>query len=365
MAEKYKHYYVPQILVKNWAADGKHASWYNPMIQKRIENGNITRYFHENLVDIPDEIIAGINNLDAFFKDVLSYLLDGEVDCLKLDEAVSPREAIIFMLLRAPMPLFSLDNMLERMMHDLTALFSRSKKGKKEELRSEEIKRAFNQMAVYGLDLLDMEAVILSAPEGSSFVLGTIPVTCINPYFSGAKPDSFPGVQAFEKWGSVLVLPLTPEKALCIYDPETYTVEDNDGFCSLKKKDVDMLNSAALYNSNDIGGVIHVCGEDYLNDLYGKLDDEDYFREASYLGGEDEFPFSTKLSVLKVRKEAEEKREERMKSFLREYISNLVDYDDKNYEKIHGENAVKEFTKRYRYAVRMLKTIRKKKTAGE
>lgn len=366
MAEKYKHYYVPQALVKNWSDDGKHASWYNPMKEKRIENGNITRYFHENLLDFPDGIAATIDSLDEFFVEMLPSLLDGEVDCLKADIAASPREVIIFMLLRAPMPVFSPDIILERMLDDFSAMFSRSsRKENKEKMRSSEIKRAFNQMTVYGLDLLDMEAVILSAPEGSSFVLGAIPVTSINPYFSQDKPDLFPGVQTFEIWGSVLILPLTPGKALCIYDPETYTVEEKDGFCALRKEDVDMLNTAALYNSNDIGGVIHVCGEDYLDDLYGKLDNEDDFRGASSLGGEDEFPFSTDLPVLKVTKEAEEKRAERKKSLLREYISRLVDYDDENFEKIHGRNAEKEYTKRYRYASKMLKTLRGKKAGAE
>ncbi len=56
MTEKYKHYYVPQSLVKNWSKDGKHASWFAPMTQKSIPNGCITRYFHSNLINISDEI---------------------------------------------------------------------------------------------------------------------------------------------------------------------------------------------------------------------------------------------------------------------------------------------------------------------
>lgn len=185
-----------------------------------------------------------IDYLDVFFADLLPVFLDGD---LKLDSMISPREVIIFMLTRAPLPVYSPEVAVNRLTYSIGCVgSSSSRKELKEKMRSFEVDRAFAHMNVYGLELLDMNAVILSAPEGSSFLLGAISVSSINPYFSSDMPASYPGIQSFEMWGSVLVLPLTPNKALCIYDSKTYAVDDENGICKLEKKDVDALNSVAL-----------------------------------------------------------------------------------------------------------------------
>ncbi len=99
-----------------------------------------------------------------------------------------------------------------------------------------------------------------------------------------------------------------------------------------------MLNSAMLYNSGDCGGVIHTCGIDYINGLYGNLDEKVFFREIYLEDTLDVYPFSTALSAVKVMKEAEEEFEIRQKDLVRPFVEAMLDYDEKYLEKIKDDN---------------------------
>lgn len=135
---------------------------------------------------------------------------------------------------------------------------------------------------------------------------------------------------------------------------ETYTPVIEDKKVKLGEEDIDTLNMAMLYNSGDGGGVIHVSGINYINDLYGNLDDENFFREL-YLGDTlDEYPFPTKLSVLKVRKEAEKEKKKREKDPVRPFINAIVDYDDEHLDTIDKKDHIKIFSKRIKDAEKIL-----------
>lgn len=365
MSEKYKHYYVSQGLVKNWSKDGKHASWYNPMTTKSIPNGCITRYFHSNLIDLPLPLKMTLDRLNLFFEIYVEYFLNENFSCLKSSDAMSAREVLIFQYLESPTRTPSLDLLIGRLSLNLDPYMQdRTKKGREEILRTEEIKRALNEIIVYAVDILDMEAVLVEAPVNRSFILGASPVTLINPYFSERKIKLNPEYQPFEVWGSVIVLPLTPEKALCLYDPETYTPEEDD-ILKLTEKDIDMLNSAMLYNSGDTGGVIHVCGEEYINELFDGLDDSDYFRDSFFGASFDEYPFPTRLSVLKVNKNAKNKIKARKNDPVRTYVNAIVDYDNIHLENMKGKINVEEYSKRLKEAVRILQEVKKENNTAE
>lgn len=137
---------------------------------------------------------------------------------------------------------------------------------------------------------------------------------------------------------------------------ETYTPVIEDKRVKLINEDIDTLNRAMLYNSGDGGGVIHVCGTDYINDLYDVFDeeDDDYYRDL-YIGDTlDEYPFPTKLSVLKIRKEAEKELKKRKKEPVRPFINAIVDYDDEHLDNIDEKNRIKVFSKRFKDAEKIL-----------
>ncbi len=297
-----------------------------------------------------------MKKIDSLFSNLLPAFLRGEVDSLKVDELISAREILLFYLLQTPTGVFSSDNMFSSLAYSIeTFLDPKTKKETKEIIRTDDVKEALVQMMIYGIDLLDMEAVILSSPSKSSFLLGPFPFTLINPYFSKAEHAKYIDAQVFELRGSVIVLPLSPERALCIYDRDTYTPVEEDGIAYLTKEDIDMLNSAMLYNSGDCGGVIHTCGIDYINELYGNLDDMDFFREIYLEDTLDVYPFSTALSVLKVIKEAEEEFEIRQKDFIRPFVEAMLDYDEKHLEKIKDDNVrIKVLSKRLKEGRKIL-----------
>ena len=362
MAEKYKHYFVPQSLVKNWSKDGKHASWYEPMTQKSIPNGGIGRYFHSNLIDLSEGEKETLLRINLFFENLIRNFLNGETEWLKSDTLIPAREVLLFQILQSPKGPFSPDKLLSMFALSLDLfLKSPSKKEMEERERTENVKEALSQMLIFGINLLDMEAVILEAEDNSSFVLGSFPITLINPYFSLLEHEKYLDSQPFDFYGSTIVLPLSPEKAICIYDPDTYTPVEKNGSAKLTKDDIDMLNSAMLYNSGEAGGVIHVCPPAYINELYNKLDENDFFRDT-YLGCNlDEYPFPTKLSVLKVKREAEKKLKERQKNSIRPFVRAIIEYDDKHLEKVKEKDYIKAITKRYKEAEKILSSRGKEK----
>ncbi len=331
MAEKYKHYYVSQSLVKNWSKDGKHVAWFDPVEEKSIPDGEIEGYFHSNLIDTSKAMEDKLRRIDKYFDRIIQVFLDGDVDCLKSKDLMSPREILMFQMFQSPQAIFSEDKMISMIKsslgisHKHTAL-----KKVEEEARTEDVKKALSDMMMFGVDLLGMEAVIIDAPEDSSFLLGSFPFVLLNPYFASAEPEKVPAFPAFEYWGAIIVLPLSPKRAICLYDPDTYTLLREDGKVTLTEEDMDTLNSATLYNSDYKKGVIHVSEEDYINKLYDNLPDKDFCRDRmNFLGDNlDEYPFSTNLSFLLVKEEAEKELKKREKDFLRPFVSVMVDYDE-------------------------------------
>lgn len=344
---KYKHYYVPQCLVKKWSRDGEHAAWYNAVYEKSIPNGRNTRYFHSDLISLSPALEMTIERLNLLFNNYLDYFIEGDFSPLKSGELMSAREVIMFLLLENSIRANSFNSLISNLKMEFDSLLNASSRKEREQLkRTTEIKTALNEMVIYGVDLLDLDAVLLEAPEGRSFLLGSSPVTLINPYLAEANPVWYPELEAYETWGSVIVLPLTPDKALCLYDGETYIPQPSGSSLKLTEEDIDMLNSAIVYNSGEYGGVIHISGEDYINELFEGLDEDDNFRDSILGSGLDEYPFSTILSVLKIKKEAEEKIKEREDDPIRPYIQKIVDYDDIHLEKMKGKDSVKVYSKR-------------------
>ncbi len=351
MAEKYKHYYVSQSLVENWSKDGKHAAWYNPVSKKSSPNGSITKYFHSNLVDIPEQMDAVMDRINLFFSNLIVSFLSRDFEWLKREETLSAREVLIFQFLQTPAGVYVPDTLFK----NLNLFSSKAPSRERKELeRTDEVKDAFLHMMEYGIEILDMEATLLKAPEKSSFLLGACPTVFINPYFTHTILNKYPDVQPFEVRGSVMVLPLTPDKALCLYDPETYNISREDEELELTTDDIDMLNMAMLYNSCKDGGVIHLSGEEYINKLYNNFDDEDSFREIFFGDFLDEYPFDTKLSVLKVKDEAKKKVKSREKDYLRPYVNAIIEYDNKHSDSSDSDSALSTQPKRLEYAMKFL-----------
>ncbi len=358
MAEKYKHYYVSQSLVKNWSKDGKHVAWFDPIKKKSIPNGGKGRYFHSNLIDIEQEMKEMLEKIDEYFESIVQVFLNGEVDCLKAHTPISSREILMFQLLQAPQAFFSEEKMITMIKSSLGFSFYDSRKEAEEEARTENITTALSDMMTFGVDILDMEAVILDAPEGSSFLLGSFPFALLNPYFASAHPPKDPALPAFDFWGAIIVLPLSPKMAICLYDPDTYTLLAEDGKAVLTEEDMNVLNSAALYNSGENGGVIHISGEEYINKLYYSLPNDDFYRDI-YLGDTlDEYPFPTNLSILKVKEEAEKELKKREQGLLRPFVSAIFDYDNNHPDKKKRKDFKKVCSKRFNEAEKILAQLR-------
>ncbi len=61
--------------------------------------------------------------------------------------------------------------------------------------------------------------------NAGKFILGSNPLAMLNPYYRRRHPviPQSNAPHCFGLWGAILILPLSPKRAHCLYDPETYT----------------------------------------------------------------------------------------------------------------------------------------------
>lgn len=89
-----------------------------------------------------------------------------------------------------------------------------------------------------GTYLWDLKSTLLYAPETHSFALGEAPLAVMNFFCTSEKLFS-----PFLYHGVVLILPVTPKMAVCLYDDSVYKVKKRKGMAVLSDEDVDVINT--------------------------------------------------------------------------------------------------------------------------
>lgn len=97
--------------------------------------------------------------------------------------------------------------------------------------------------------------------------------------------------------------------------------------------------------------------EEYINGLIGNLDEYDFYSEGIF-DFPHEYPFTTELSVLKVRIKAAKKLGEKERNDLRAYINVIVDSDDEHLDEIHEKDSIKLYSKRLEDALKILAKVK-------
>ena len=91
--------------------------------------------------------------------------------------------------------------------------------------------------------LLDLEAVLVSAPEGSSFLLSDAPLFLCDPAFG---PEELLTQRPYTANGTILFMPVSPKYAVAAYDRFIYKPLKTGGKIVLSKDDVDEFNSCSV-----------------------------------------------------------------------------------------------------------------------
>ncbi len=145
--------------------------------------------------------------------------------------------------------------------------------------------------------LMDLKYAVLEATEGNSFVLADHPLYMDNILFPEKKDD---WCDPLYRRGVLCIVPLTPVRALMLFDSSSYWLHGKDGRIVLTWDDVSRINRYTMERSTralvtpDKGGYSPGSSPEYFRD---------YFVDYSRYG-------TTPFSFISVKPEAEENGKE-------------------------------------------------------
>lgn len=329
MAEvSFRDIYVNHDLLSAWSSDGVNVDWYNPVDRVSTQKTKIeSLYYFDFKGGFRSFSVMQIERTDINFRHVLSFLRDGDNMLVRKRGDFVARNAFLFQYLRTP-NFFKED--YSKCMGRKTLPFLSRFKGRSYFTDVEEdfvvLKGHLAAMSDFALtsalESMDLEAALLHAPEGKSFVVGPNPVSTFNPFFEKRFAVTKMDDKAYDLYGSVMILPVSPSLSVMLYDDSIYSLSSPDNIV-LSPEDVDLLNVAQIYNADIDGGVVY-SGLDtsYLDSLRDKLADTPY-REAYAWFTPERYPVPMLLSVMSINEEAQKNLVKYAKAPLREHVKKV------------------------------------------
>lgn len=352
----FRNYYVHKDLLRSWSDDGKSVSLYNPITGEDGGVRDIDFVYYFDYLEFPSRSEEAVAQLESFFSFTLSSLLSGNTGIIRAATEAG-RRSILFQLTR--LPIF---NKFDYVKYgsgpdssSLRRLRGRSYyEGSYAELCPPFLERVASFATPDSAEIMDLEVKFLVPPEGKSFIIGPSCFNVMNPYFEKRFYKCQYVDKAYDIIGTVLVLPLTPGKALMLYDSSVYDIKGEGDTLALSPSDTDILNMVQIYNS-DIDGVVYTGDRAYLDDITRGIGDIPYRDGWEWLRS-DRFPFSSLLSVMEIRNDAMKEMNRNIKSPLRPFVRAMRNFDGLDASSLDN-GGVEAFQKRYRYAMSLIRNI--------
>lgn len=351
----FRNWYVHREIVKAWSDEKGYLSFYNPITREKPETRELDSLYYFDYPKFDNETAQKIARLEDYLSMTLSALKSGNTGIIR-DANEAGRSSLLFQHTR--LPIFNKIDYIKYGIKDESLQTLKKIKGRDyfsssfDDLCAGFLKRVADLASGDSIALMDLEAVILVPSDGMSFILGPSAFNAMNPYFEKRFVRCPYVDKAYDIRGAVLVLPFEPEKALMLYDPSVYELRAGSGSAVvLTPADTDILNMIQIYNS-DIDGVVYKGSEENLDRIRGLIGTP-YYRDGYEWMRGDRFPFSSLLSFMSVRNEAERDLKKNVKSSLRPFVRAMREYDSTHAVPLDRET----FYKRYLYAESLLAEI--------
>ena len=356
MAERYN--FISRDLIREWSEDGERVSWCNPSRKESKRNCSPEDLFFFDYPYIPGK--ETIKRYESYMRLTISMLKSGNVSSFR-SENVAARDAVLFQYMRTP-TYHKLDFAHYGKPGDVAYL----NRYRGYDFFSEEddynLSVGFMEEKILpwieelSLSLLDLEPVLLHAPEGKSFILGAHPVNILNPFFEKRFVKFSYAYKLYDICGAVVVMPVTPSLALCLIDRNIYGMRVKGNDIVLTGNDVDLLNMVQLYNADRDGGVVYKGDEEYLYSLTKKLGSTPY-RDAIMWQKGYAFPFEVSLSFFEVKDGAQKLLSKFIKNPIRPFVVAMSSYFEGNRNVSSENNLIEKIQKSYNYAENVLKRL--------
>ncbi len=338
MKDYYMNRYVPKSVIDKWTDESRNVYWYNPL-NKNGKDGKGRDFFCDKITGLAQDEIDYVEALDG---EIHSFCyLDSVYDYEMKDEDPLFRSSILFSYMRTPSYQMYTEGI------DGSMVNLKGESAGKDGRRSGAFMSKLLQIISSGeLSIMDLKYDELYSAH-RRFILPSSSFNIINPYIGDNLTGYSVNLNPFILKGAFFIIPVSPCKACVIYDKSVYRLFT--GFGALSDEDVDTINMIGLYNGGKDGGVVCLKNEDgYVDLIYEKMGgkvrgNERYTRLDTY-------PFSTNLSVFRYYAEAEKNREKNILSPIRNFVSDLQEYDSVKMKGVTPSNYDSRMHKRYLFA---------------
>ncbi len=337
MAREFYKHNVPQVLIKKWSDDTKHVYWYNPITGEEKTSKTITSLYREPLTGLNLHEMMAISYLEANFSSYSKSLYEGIFVNIKTGRSVTRSEILFLYLGNHVHQEMVIRSSGDPKGFDLSSYSEDKLKAMKTALHSSYIQSILGQVMLDEFLLYDLQSALLYAPPTRSFIIGGNPVVISNPAVgNNSLSPQFELIPYYLK-GTFIVLPLSPDKALCLYDRNVYSLRSN----LLSDKDVDIINMEEIFSCGENDGIVSKRGREYVDELLSS------YNCMELCCGVCCYPFDTRLSIIEQigKCEAEERR----------FVRDVLLYDKKRIKNLNIMNSNALLENRSEYFMRAFK----------
>ncbi len=354
MSERYN--FVSRDLVRQWSEDGERVNWCNPFRKE-------SRYasLPEDLFCFDYPYVPGKENIrryESYMRLTISMLKSGNISFFR-SENIAGRDSLLFQYMRTP-TYHKLDFAHYGKSGDVSYLNRHRGYDFFSEEDDWDLSVAFMKEKILpwiedlSISFLDLETVLLHAPEGKNFILGAHPVNVFNPFFEKRFVKFSYAYKLYDICGATIVMPVTPSLLLCLIDRNIYGLKAKCKDILLTENDVDILNMIQLYNADRDGGVVYKDDEEYLYALTKRLGSTPY-RDAIMWQKGYAFPFEVSLSFFDVKDGAQKLLSKFIKNPVRPFVVAMNGYFEEKGMVNSGNNMIEKINERHIYAENVLK----------
>ena len=354
---KYRNYYVQRDLTRAWSDDGECVDLFNPIHRNESGKRKIDSLYYFDYPSVSSRDSEKAEIIEGYFSLTLSLLREGRVNMFH-EATEAARQSLLFQHTR--LPIFNkIDYLMYGIRQSAKDLFEIKgidyyiKDEKYVELCQGFFSRVLNFVEFDSIELMDLKPVLLDAPEGKTFIIGPSAFNVMNPYFEKRFVKTKFVDKNYDLRGTVMVLPVSPTRALMLYDPAVYDGV-GDSIITLTLSDVDILNKVQIYNS-DIDGVVYKGDKAYLDSLTSSIKPTSYRDGYEWMCGY-RFPFPTLLSFMRIKDDAVKASGKNAKNPLRPFVSTIRDYESGNGFSESYDNGMKKLDERYRCALSLIQS---------
>ncbi len=347
----YRNYYLDSNLIGAWSDDRETVGYYNPLTKEDGGKRRIDSIFYYDYPTFPQRDVDSVERLKGYFALTLSSLKSGSVNLFREGTEVA-RQSLLFQHTR--LPFFNKIDYIKygynNSLKELNGLKGRSYFERDDyhiEISGQFYSRVINFVEFDSIEIMDLTPVLLDAPVGLSFVIGGSPFNLMNPYFEKRFVKTGFVDKNYDMKGTVMVLPLTPERALMLFDGSIYVAPDKK-VITLTPSDVDILNKVQIYNG-DMDGVVYKGDKAYLDSIFSTIKNNPYRDGYEWTCGY-RFPFTTLLSFMSIKDEAVREMSKNVKAPIRPFVYDIREFEYGNGMSESRPNGMENLNKRYEYA---------------